>query len=664
MALTNEEIQEMQELENLEKQGVIGPSAGGLTDLEKLELSQLEEANSAGEFEDIKNNPIGYKEADLGTWNRTRYSIEPLDTNRKALLVQEFGKENVAEKDGETYIRQKNEWRPVNAEGLSTADFADMAGAAPEVLGAGAGAALGLGAGSIPFSIAGAGAGSVVRQGVSALLGTPQEATPIERGAEVLLSGTMGGLGTGLVKGGRFALKKAVKNARKMFPKLEIDIDGKELMRIAKEQKLPEPTVGQLAGGKHLDVEKALGERRFWGRKIRQQTQDQVEAIKNNLTDEVGDFVEVTSDRANAGFKLKSYARQRIDKTKQVAGELFDKTADIGRDVTLPRKDFQVSLLDNFNKLGLFDMDGKPMKHSFETGLTTEQFKRVQDIFGKLLEGTKQGASGADSLGVDVIDVNTINTMRKFLDGNIKEGSLQGVDNLLLIKLRSKLMDTAEDMLSKKSDYHKSQFQIARALWSDYVKQTKQFAKGGTKGLGIEDLSDERVLERVFSDVNKVKMMKDMSHPKYVQEAGVEYINDLFTKKLGGRGQASSQGIITSMKKNREAIVEAIGSKKYKTIMDNLFYLNKIGKPINPSRTAIVKMMDLSPSNLLAGGMERLNYAAKEALIPMEEFVKKGAKDNKAITARGLSLLTDEYQREKAVKTRGPNAPKIPYRRY
>lgn len=660
--LTPEEMEEVRKLEALEKSGEIGPSK--LSPEEEAELAQLEREEQAGEFEQIKNAPIGYEEANLGTWNRARYSIEPLETNRKALLVQEFGAENVAEKDGETYIKQKGKWLPVNAEGLSTADFADLAGSAPEILGAGAGAMLGAGPGSIPMALAGGGAGSIIRQGISGALGTPQEATAVERGSEVLLSSAMSGAGAGIAKGGKWAIKKAVKNARKLFPKLNIDIDGKKLMKIAKEQNLPEPTVGQLAGGKHLEVEKALGERRFWGRKVREQTEKQVQAIKDNLQKEVGDFVETTSDRAGAGFRLKSLAKARIDKTKELAGKMFDDVSEAGRDVVLPRRDFQISLLNNFNKLGLFDMDGRPMKHTFETGLTTEQFKRVQGVFGKLLEGTKAGASAPNSLGVDTINVNTINTMRKFLDGNIKEGSLQGVDNVLLLKLRKTLMDTAEDMLSKKSDFHRTQFQVARNLWSDYIKQSKQFAKGGAKGLGIEDLSDERVLQRVFTSKNNVKMMREMTHPDHVREAGIEYINDLFTQKLSGQGQASAQGIISSMKKSREAIIEAVGQDKYKKIMDNLFYLNKIGKPINPSRTAIVNMMDLSPTNLFSGAMERASYGARKALIPMEEFAEQGLQKNKALLPRGLSGLTDEWQREQAVKTRGPNAPKIPYRRY
>lgn len=663
MSLTPEEMQELKVLRIEKEEGLLEPSepTGGLTPEEQAELAQLRRENENGELEQEVISP---READLGTWNRARYSIEPLESNRKALLVQEFGQDNVREIDGEMHLKEDGKWRPVNAEGLSPADFADLAGSAPEIIGAGAGAMLGMGAGSIPASIAGGVAGSAVRQGLSGALGTPQESATVgERVTETALSGGMAGLGTGVAKGSKWAFKKAVKNARKLFPKMDIGETGKELVKIAKEQNLPMPTKGQLAGGKHLEIEKALGERRFWGRKVREQTNKQIEAIKNNL-DDITDFTTSSGDDVmQAGGRLKQMAKARISRTKEVAGKLFDEVAEAGKDVTVPRRDFQVSLLDNFSKLGILDKNGAKKAYTFESGLTRDQFKRVQTVFKDILDGINAGQSAKNAIGEGVMNVNTINTMRKMLDSNIKEGSMQGLDNVLLLKLRANLMDVTEDMLSKKSDFHKTQFQIARNLWSDYIKQSKQFAKGGVKGLGIEDLSDEKVLNRVFSDVKKVKIMKEMSHPKHVEEAGIEYIDDILRKRIGGENQISARGAISALEKRSDAIKEAVGPAKFKKIMDNLKYLDEIGRPINPSKTAIVNMMNLSPSNLFSGMAETLNYKAKSALIPMEELLETGMKKNRALTPRGLSALSDEWQREQSEKVRGPMAPKIPYRR-
>ncbi|MBF32019.1 MAG: hypothetical protein CL529_12710 [Aequorivita sp.] len=661
MSLTPEEIQELKVLRIEQEQGLLEPEQPqGLSPEEQQELAQLRKENENGELE---TEVISPREASLGAWNRARYAIEPLESNRKALLVQEFGGENVREIDGEMYLKENEKWRPVNAEGLSTADFADLAGSAPEIFGAGAGAMVGMGAGSVPASFAGGLAGSVVRQGLSGVLGTPQESATVgERVAETALSGGMSALGTVGAKGSKWAFKKAVKNARKLFPKMDIGDTGKKLIKIAKEQNLPEPTKGQLAGGKHLEIEKALGERRFWGRGVREQTKKQIEAIKNNL-DEITDFAGSSDNSVmQSGGRLKDYARARISKTKEIAGDLFDKVAEAGKDVTAPREAFKSSLIDNFNKLGVLDEAGAKRAYTFESGLTRPNFKKVQNVFSDLIKAIDAGKSAPNAIGEDVINVNTLNTMRKTVDSYIKEGALQGQDNLILIKLRNNLMDTTEDMLSAKSDFHRSQFQIARNMWSDYVKQSKQFASGGTKGLGIENLSDEKVLSRVFGDVKKVKLMKEMSHAKHVETAGIDYIDDILKRRIGGENQISARGAIREIEKRGEAIKEAIGAKKYKKIMDNLFYLDEIGRPINPSRTAIVKMMDLSPTNLFSGGMEALNYKAKSALIPMERAIKKNVK-NRALTPRGLSALSDEWQREQSEKVRGPMAPKIPYRR-
>lgn len=661
MSLTPEEMQELKVLKIEKEQGLLEPAQPqGLTPQEQAELSQLRKENENGELE---TEVISTREASLGTWNRARHSIEPIESNRKALLVQEFGEENTREIDGEMYIKQNDKWKPVNADGVSTADFADLAGSAPEIVGVGAGAMLGMGAGSIPASIAGGMAGSVVRQGISGLLGTPQEdATVGERVAETALSGGMAGLGTGAVKGGKWAFKKAVKNARKLFPKMDIGDTGRELIKIAKEQNLPQPTKGQLAGGKHLEIEKALGERRFWGRGVRAETKKQIEAIKNNL-DDITDFASSSDNSVmQSGGRLKDYAQARIQKTKEVAGGLFDKVTEAGKDVTAPREAFRTSLLDNFNKLGILDENGAKKAYTFESKLTRPNFMKLQEVFSDMVKAIDAGKSAPNALGEDVINVNTLNTMRKTVDSYIKEGAFQGQDGLLLIKLRTNLLDTTEDMLSAKSDFHRSQFQIARNLWSDYLKQSKQFAKGGSKGLGIEDLSDEKVLARVFGDVKKVKLMKEMSHPKHVESAGIDYIDDILKRRIGGENQISARGAINELKKRGDAIKEAIGGTKYKKIMDNLTYLDEIGRPINPSRTAIVKMMDLSPTNLFSGGMEALNYKAKSALIPMERAIGKTVK-NRAIAPRGLSALSDEWQREQSEKVRGPRAQKIPYRR-
>ena len=204
MALTKQEQDELAALDA----DLSAPQGGGLTNEERNELALLEQELA---LEDSQPPPrVSQGEATLGVFDRARYSIEPLESNRRAFLVQQFGQENVMQDDsGEVYIRRPGEpFKPVNAPGASMADVADVAGSMFEVAPAAIGAAVG---GGIPGAIAGGVAGSGIRQGASALLGVPQVATPIERVSEAGLSGVAGGAGMvagKVIKGAKEPLKK------------------------------------------------------------------------------------------------------------------------------------------------------------------------------------------------------------------------------------------------------------------------------------------------------------------------------------------------------------------------------------------------------------------------------------------------------------------------
>lgn len=170
-------------------------------------------------------------EAKLGFINRTRFSIEPIQSNRAALLSQEYGPENVlTDKDGNLFVKQEGVFKPVNMEGFSAADVADFAGSLPEAAGStvgfAAGAIGGGGALSIPAAIgagaAGGAVGSVFRQGLSAALGTPQVATKKERATELGVSAAFGG-GASTVGAGVKAASPYVKSATKRLGKTIVD---------------------------------------------------------------------------------------------------------------------------------------------------------------------------------------------------------------------------------------------------------------------------------------------------------------------------------------------------------------------------------------------------------------------------------------------------------
>jgi len=199
------------------------PSSG--FDRAQLEQMALEKISSSGMTQIDPET-----EASLGFVNRAKYSIEPIQSNRKALLEEQYGTDNVMEKNGELYLKQDDKFLPLNKDGVSFSDATDFLGATPEMVGSGvgivAGAIGGGGVMSVPAAIglgaAGGAAGSMARQGFSGMLGTPQVATGQEIALETGLSGLFGGAGAGVglaVKAGVQKAKPGITNIIKNLSK-------------------------------------------------------------------------------------------------------------------------------------------------------------------------------------------------------------------------------------------------------------------------------------------------------------------------------------------------------------------------------------------------------------------------------------------------------------
>lgn len=670
MPLTPAEQQELAQLEQEEQmaqslmQAPPVPAPGNLTPEEQAELAMLEQEEAmAQQFmaqnPQPKETPIDREdEADLGFGTRAKYAIEPLESNRRALLIEKFGQENVMEdENGDVFIRQNGEFRPVNASGLSFADVVDFAGATPEMVGAGAGAILGMGVGSIPAAAAGGVAGSAARQGISALLGTPQVAPASERAGELALSGAFSAGGAVVGKGVKTA-------AKKLFPRFRVDNAFKDT---AKKVGI-KPTRAQLAGGRDLEVEKALAETPVFGRKVRKIYENQIKEIKDNVSKQVGDFADVDFDRIGAGGAVKERASAINDAIKSKAGQLFDEFAEKGQSVSVPAREFKNSLAKQFQGLGLVNKNGELLEHSAKTGLTETQFNRLQGIANKVLKqiersGEKladdvagysnskellEGAVNFNDPARQMINAADVNTIRKFIDANIKEGAQAGVDDVALIKLREGLMNVTEDMLGAQDKQLKRNFRAARGLWKQYL-DNRNILEKELKLTGKKSLSDEKVLDRVFRDRKSVQMLKKVSDPETTKQAGDNFIKNILSKKIGGEDQISARGAINTIRQKREAIKEAIGKESYDKLMANLEYLDRIGKPINPSKTGILELR----TALMRGAGLKLNQAGRRKVANLVEDLPENS-------AKRLNLFGDSTQR--GISFDGFAGPKVPYR--
>lgn len=549
------------------------------------------------------------EEASLGIARRAQYALEPLESNRLAFLQQEYGAENVkTDESGNTYIKQGDRFLPVNTEGISTADFADVLATAPEMVGVGVGGALGLattGGAATPAGVAGGAAiGSAARQALSAGLGTPQVAGLGERAADIAISATLSGVGAGIGKAARGVSKK-------LFPKVKVD---KQFKNLTKELKLkPENiTLGIEQGGEKLAKEKGTGYTPYFGRKIRKAYNENVQQLKKNLTDAFGEFSDLDADRVTIGAAVKDRALETNRATKELASSLFDEISSVGNNVTIPTKDFGESLVKNMSKLQLFDQSGRPLKHSVRSKLTESQFKRLQSIGQRLLEMTDDlAAQDAQQIGGGVrgITANDLNTMRKFIDENITEGARDNVSNYGLKKLRESFLNITEDMLEAENPELKVKFGAARKLWKKYLDDKEIIEKA--KGLNLSNLSDEAVLDRVFRDTKSLKKFEQIVPKETVEEMGGKYVNELLRKYIGKEGKATSQAAINNIRKRREVIKSAIGKKQYNTLIKNLEFMQRIGEPINPSGTALVDLR----TNLLKGAIGRAGQKAEASAV-------------------------------------------------
>lgn len=597
------------------------------------------------------------KEAELGIGLRAQYALEPIQSNREALLVQELGPENVQKDEhGQLYVKQFGEFRPVNVEGLSMADFANFLGALPEavggVVGTVAGALGGGGVASVPAAIglgaAGGAVGSAARQALSAAIGTPQVADITERAVETGISAAMGGAGSVAGAGIKAAGKTFGAGLKKIFPSFGVTKEGKELIETAAKEGIPAPTPGQLAGGRDLDLEKVLLQRPIVGRKLRKQVDAQIEAIKENIKGTVGDFMNVDSTADVIGADIKALVNSNIKATKAAASQAFDEVASQGADIFVPSAQVKKEVVGNLAELGIFDKAGKPLKHTSKTGLTVDQFGRLQGIFKSVLDDIDNSVDG-------IVDANSLNTMRKFLDANIKEGGKQGFDDVALIKAREAFMDATESMLNAKDPGLKDQFKTARRLWAEHLDMKDSAKKlrllDGMKGAQIDD---PKVARSIFTSTERLKAFKKVADQDTIEKGAINFLNDIMSERLGKEAQISAAGALKAVKQNRATLVDAIGLEKYNSLKDNLQFLDKIGAPVNPSKTFISEIISDVSLRGIFGGISQLGaYKSRRAASGLAANIAKLVEKAPETGAVVGNLLTDKMQREYSTESRG-----------
>jgi hypothetical protein len=619
----------------LEKISKMQTAPSQAIDRETLEQMALEKLSGMGQTPiDMEN------EASLGFANRARYAIEPIQSNRKALLEQEYGPDNVMEdKAGELFIKQNGAFLPVNKEGFSAADIADFAGATPEMIGGAvgtvAGAVGGAGAASIPGAIAigglGGAVGSAARQAISGAIGTPQVAGIGERFAETGLSGAFGAGGTALGLGAKAVLSKAkpgitqvIKNikgedviesvgetASKSVANTTMDATGylkpiyneqtaetimgevvdqsgrnavqsemANLKAIAKRQGIPDPTYAQAAQGKALIAETKVMDTPLIGGKVRDTVDKQLKTIKKNIEDISGSFIDVDSNAYEVGLHAKKLSETGLELQKKMATELYDQVEEVGADAMIGKKHFFNKYRDEAAKLGLIKYDLSPEVYAAETGLTRTEFKALQDAF-------MDGMSALGNTQSDKVPFRAVNALRKTMNGTVEELREKNPNAArLLNKFADELNATAERVLNREQPKLGEVFKEANRNYAIFKKK-----EGFAKKLFKEGVGEEKITKLMMSDTAKVKEMKELIGDDGVREIAKSHVRDILSN-LGKSGIGRADTALTKIKEKGAQIRLAIGAKDYDNLIDNLHFLNRTGQPLNVARASLYNLFD------------------------------------------------------------------------
>jgi uncharacterized protein YbjQ (UPF0145 family) len=584
-------------------------------------------------------------EADLGFVNRAKYSIEPIQSNRKALLSQEYGDDNVMEdKSGNLYVKQDGSFHPVNKEGFSVADVADIAGATPEIaggiVGAGVGAIAGVPTGgtmSVPMAMAtgaaGAGAGSMIRQGLSAAIGNPQVATIGERALETGTSAAIGGVTSGAAQAVKPYAQKAkqgitqwlkglgkeatettgstlANSETKTLAKTGINLEGeikpvgipeteKEVMgeiadrsanesviadkaklsQIATKEGLPEPSYAMAAQGKAILAENKILDMPFVGHNARKVADKQTKVLKNNLEKITGRVIDAESDNRAVGQAAKEYADTMVEGKKKIAQELYDKVETDGANAMIGKKTLFNKYRDYAGELGLINPDGTKAVYDATSGLTEATHNKLQNTLFQAMDAMGRNQSPK-------IRFQDANGLRKTLKATVEE--LKNSDpngHRLLSKFGKELDDTMEHILNREAPSLGGTFRAANQNWRTY----KQHQEIVDKMIG--NLDDERVVSRVMNSTQKISDLKEIIGDDHVKEIAKSYVADLLYK-LNKSGIGRADSVIDSVRKNAPHLEDALGKDTYDKLMNNLYYLNRTGRPLTNSRTSLYNLFD------------------------------------------------------------------------
>ena len=581
------------------------------------------------------------EEASLGVVNRAKYSIEPIQSNRKALLEQEYGQGNVIDQGGELFLKQDGKYLPLNKDGISTADFADLAGSAPEIAGGAVGAGVGLMAGvptggtmSVPMAAAtgavGAGAGSAIRQGISAAIGNPQVASIGERALETGISAGAGAVFSGAATAAKPYLSKAksgisnwIKNAGKQaadttgetttktVAKTASTIDGeivpnyqsltadeiagtvadqsgrdavqleqKKLAEIAGRQGLPDATYAQAAQGKAILAENKILDMPLISGKIRTHVDKQITFVKKNLEKLTGQAIDSESTASQVGQATREMAETAVETVKKASQELYQQVEDEGANAVIGKGPLLKRFMNMAADHNMIGPQGERLAYAADTGLEEETFNRIQKVLFQSIDALNRTISPK----IKFQDANNLTKTIKATAQSLKVTNPNG--HRLLSGFGKELNGTMEGILNREAPKLGEKFRSANSNWAKFKKQEEVLKKllGNTR-------DDEKVVRTIMNGTSKISDLKEIIGEERVKGIVKSHVADIFFK-LNKSGVARADTAMDELRKIAPQIKSAMGVDFYNNALDNLYYLNRTGKPLNISRASLYNVFD------------------------------------------------------------------------
>jgi hypothetical protein len=630
---------EQMALEKISKMQTVPSSAPDRAELERMALEKL---SSLGQ------TPIDNEtEASIGTLNRAQFAIEPLQSNRKAFLEQEFGADNIMEdKNGDLYLNQGGSFRPLNKKGFSVADVADVAGATPEIAGSVVGMVAGAPSGplgALGVGSAGGAIGSGARQVLSAAIGTPQVASVGERAVETGLSAGLSGVAsaagaylkpiakkamTGVgefLKGmAREGFEEVGETASKSVATSQINANGAlkpifneqtqesimgeladqsgrnavqsekaVLEGIAERQKIPKPTYAQAAQGKALIAEEKVMSMKNIGKKTRQVYDEQLTAIKNNLENLTGRPITAQSNKLDTGLALKEASDEVVKFSKQAATEMYEFVEQEGKNAAINTQQLFNQFRKGASELKLINSDGSFAQYSAKLGLEREEFDLLQAAFKDGMDALKVAKSearaarpGANPLiaKMPFNDANAIRiTMRKTAKAIAKKSPDAG---RRLKGFVDGLNDAMEETLNKEHPKLGQVFSSANKTYRKYKSQQEVAEK-----LFKENGNVEFMPATILKGTGSVKEAQELVGYEMVKKAALTDIADKMMI-LNDNGIGRARSVMKTLRDKSAAYEAALGKEHFNNIVENLHFLDRTGQPLGVSKASLYNLLD------------------------------------------------------------------------